>query len=272
MKNLLLILIACFAVISCSKKAPTEVVVVPPPQPAVSKPLIIGMELNFPPFEMKTTNGEPSGVSVEMAQAMAKFLGRKITIEDMPFDALIPSLKTGKIDLIISSMTRTEERAKSIDFSEPYLSTGVSILAAKNSGINSVADLDQAGRVVAVKKGTTSHIYATQHFKNAKVLVFDKDGTGVLEVTQGKADAFIYDQMSIFQYYKKNPDTTKAILNPFQKESWAIGIRKGNDALRTDVNRFLADFKTNKGFDALGEKYLGEDKKAFAEMGFPFYF
>ncbi len=263
MKNFLLILAACFAVASCSQK------------PGVSdsaKPMIIGMELNFPPFEMKTATGEPSGVSVEMAQAMAKFLGREIKIEDMPFDALIPSLKTGKIDLIISSMTRTEERSKSIDFSDPYLSTGVSILAGKNSGINGVADLDLPGRTVAVKKGTTSHIYATNHFKNAKVLVFDTDGTGVLEVTQGKADAFIYDQMSIFQYYKKNPDTTKAILEPFQKENWAIGVRKGNDALRTDVNRFLTDFKAKKGFDALGEKYLGEDKKAFAEMGFPFYF
>ena len=258
------VLVACvvafLAAFACSKK------------PEGTKPIIIGMELNFPPFEMKTPGGEPTGVSVDLAQTMAKFLGREIRIEDMPFDALIPSLKTGKIDMVISSMTRTEERAKSIDFSDPYLSTGVSILAGKNTGINSVADLDLPGRTVAVKKGTTSHIYATEHLKKARVLVFDNDGTGVLEVTQGKADAFIYDQMSIYQYYKKNPETTKAILKPFQKESWAIGIQKGNDALRADVNRFLADFKAKKGFEVLGEKYLGEDKKAFAEMGFPFYF
>lgn len=255
-----LFLVLFLALVSCTKK------------PEAARPIIIGMELNFPPFEMKTPTGQPSGVSVDLAHAMGQFLGREIQIEDMPFDALIPSLKTGKIDLILSSMTKTAERAQSIDFSDPYLSTGVSILAGKNSGINGVADLDQPSRTVAVKKGTTSHIYATEHLKNAKVLVFDNDGTGVLEVTQGKADAFLYDQMSIFQYYKKNPETTKAILAPFQKESWAIGIRKGNDALRSEVNRFLADFKAKKGFDALGEKYLGEDKKAFAEMGFPFYF
>ncbi|MEO7934075.1 MAG: transporter substrate-binding domain-containing protein [Chthoniobacterales bacterium] len=260
MRTLSFFLILLCGLASCAKK------------PEAAKPIVIGMELNFPPFEMKTPAGEPSGVSVDLAQAMSQFLGRKIQIEDMPFDALIPSLKTGKIDLILSSMTRTEERAQSIDFSDPYLSTGVSILAGKNSGINSVADLDQPARTIAVKKGTTSHIYATEHLKKAKVLVFDNDGTGVLEVTQGKADAFLYDQMSIYQYYKKNPMTTKAILEPFQKENWAIGIRKDNDALRKDVNRFLADFKARKGFDALGDKYLGEDKKAFAAMGFPFYF
>ena len=257
--TLVLLLISAF-VLSCGRR------------PEAAKPLIIGMELNFPPFEMKTPTGEPSGVSVDLAQAMSKFLGREIQIEDMPFNALIPSLKTAKIDMIISSMTRTDERDKSIDFSDPYLHTGVAILAGKNTGINGVGDLDQPNRTIAVKKGTTSHIYATDHLKAARVLVFDSDGTAVLEVTQGKADAFLYDQMSIYQHHKRHPETTKALLEPFQKESWAIGIRQGNDPLRMEVNRFLKDFQEKKGFDALGDKYLQEDKKAFAEMGFPFYF
>jgi polar amino acid transport system substrate-binding protein len=235
-------------------------------------PLVIGMELNYPPFEMTDPSGNPSGIGVELAQALGKFTHHPITIENMPFEGLIPALKTGRIDLIISSMTATDERRKSIDFSDPYLSTGLAILVKKESPIRGIADVDQPGMTVVVKTGTTAANYTRDHFKNASVLTFQQDSACALEVAQGKADAFLYDQMSIYQFSKKFPDTTRGLLAPFQKESWAIGIRKGNVALEVQVNAFLRDFKARRGFDALGDKYLKSDKEAFRQMGFPFYF
>ncbi len=96
------------------------------PKPA--PPLVIGMELNYPPFEMTDASGTPTGVGVDMAHALCDYLHRPIDIQNMPFEGLIPALKTGRIDLIISSMTATDERRKSIDFSDPYLNTGLAIL------------------------------------------------------------------------------------------------------------------------------------------------
>lgn len=238
----------------------------------ISPPLIIGMELNYPPFEMTDSAGNPTGVGVEMAHALCDYLHREIKIENMPFEGLIPALKTGRIDLIISSMTDTEERRKSIDFSDPYLNTGLAILVKKNSPIQGIGDVDKPGTIVVVKTGTTSATYTQDHFKNATVLPLEQDTACALEVVQGKADAFLYDQMSIYQFALKHPDTTRGLLDPFQKESWAIGIRKGNTALEDQVNAFLRDFKARKGFDALGDKYLKDDKEAFRKMGFPFYF
>ncbi len=110
---------------------------------AAGAPLVIGMELNYPPFEMTDASGNPSGVGVEMAQALAAYLHRPLQIENMPFDGLIPSLRTGRIELIISSMTATAERAKTIDFSDPYLSTGLAILAKKSGPIQGIADVDK---------------------------------------------------------------------------------------------------------------------------------
>ncbi|MCE0523058.1 MAG: transporter substrate-binding domain-containing protein [Methylacidiphilales bacterium] len=237
-----------------------------------AKPVVIGMELNYPPFEMTDPAGNPTGVGVDMAKALCAYLHRPIEIQNMPFEGLIPALKTGRIDLIISSMTATDERRKSIDFSDPYLHTGLSILVKKNSPIKSIADVDKPGVTVVLKTGTTSADYARDHFKNATVLPLEQDTACALEVVEGKADAFIYDQMSIYQFAKKNPDTTRGLLDPFQRESWAIGIRKGNRELEKQVNAFLADFKAHKGFDELGDKYLKEDKEAFRQMGFPFYF
>jgi polar amino acid transport system substrate-binding protein len=239
---------------------------------AEEKELIVGMEMSFPPFEMLDSSGQPAGVSVEIARAMVQSLNRPVRFENIPFDGLIPSLKTGKIDLIISSLTVSEDRKKSIDFSDPYLKMGLAILANKNTDIQSINDVDKPGRNVAVKKGTTANIYAMQHFKNAKVLVFNDESACAIEVGEGKSDCFIYDQISVFQNWKRHQDRTRAILQPFEQEEWAMGIRKGNDELRTQVNNFIKQFKGSGGFEQLGAKYLGENKKAFEDLGIPFYF
>ena len=235
------------------------------------KPLIVGMELAYPPFEMTDTSGKPTGVSVDLATDLAKSLGRPVVIQNTAFDGLIPALKTGKIDLVISSMTATAERAQSIDFSEPYISTGLSLLLKKDSTAKGIADLDREGVKVAVKKGTTGHIFATNNLKKAQVLVLDKESAAVLEVSQGKADAFIYDQMSVYQNWQRNKETTQAILEPFQKESWAVGIRKGNDELKAQVNRFIKDYREKGGFEQLGERYLKEMRDEFKRLGSAFF-
>ncbi len=239
---------------------------------AAEKKLLVGMELAYPPFEMRDERGDPAGVSVDLARALGEHLGVAVEIQNMKFDGLLPALKTGRIDLIISSMTATPERAQSVDFSEPYLRTGLCLLVAAGSGIQTIADADKAGRRIAVKKGTTGHLYAMRDLKNARPLVLEDENACVLEVVQGKAEAFIYDQMSTFKNWRKNADTTRAVLAPFQQESWAIGLRKGNDGLRVKVNAFLTVYREKGGFDQLGDKWLAEQKAEFKKLGIPFYF
>ncbi len=259
MKLAWLTLLAALCLLSaCSQKPRTD--------------LVVGMELNYPPFEMTDEQGHPSGVSVDLAEALGKYLGRSVRIENTPFDGLIPALKTGRIDLIISSMTATPERARSIDFSDFYVKTGLCLLIARSSSVQSIEDLDQPGRVVAVKNGTTGHTYAAQNIKNARVLVLDQENACVLEVVEGKADAFIYDQLSTYQNWRHHEDTTRPVLRPFQQESWAVGVRKGDTNLLSQVNAFLKDFRAKGGFEALGDRHLKEQKEAFSKLGYPFYF
>lgn len=239
---------------------------------AAEPPLRVGMELQFPPFEMRDKSGDPAGVSVDLARALGTRLNRTVEIINLPFDGLIPALKTGRIDLVISSMTATPERAQSIDFSEPYLKNGLCLLLGAASPAQTIADLNQAGRVVAVKKATTGHLYAAKELQAAKVLLLDKETTCVLEVAQGKADAFIYDQIGVLENWRKNPTTTRPSLQPFKEEFWAIGIRKGRDDLRAQVNAFLTEFRAEGGFEKLGEKWLHEQKAEFARRGIPFLF
>ncbi len=256
--SLLFALSALLLFAACSKPAPEK--------------LVVGMELAYPPFEMTDEQGNPTGVSVELARALGESLGREVEIQNLPFDGLIPALKTGSIDLIISSMTATEERAKSIDFSDPYVFTGLAMLTAKDSAVKGIASLREPGRVVAVKLGTTGHAYAKEHLPDTELRVLAEENACVLEVAQGKADAFFYDQMSIYKNSLKHPETTLPLLEAFQQESWAIGIRQGRDDLKGEVNVFLEEFRISGGWDRLGEKYFGEMKEAFETNKVPFVF
>lgn len=228
------------------------------------------MDLSYPPFEMLDAAGQPDGVGVRLAEALAEYLGRPLQIVPMEFEGLIPALKTGHIDLIISSLTANDERRESIDFSEPYAFTGLAILAGAHTDVQQVDDLRKPGRIITAKSGTTGEAWARKNLPEAKVLVFTDQAACVAEVAQGRADAFIYDQLSIYSYHKQNPTTTRGLLRPFVEESWAIGVAKGQDALRQQVNEFLVHFRAQDGFSKLGERYLQDEKRFLEEMGIPF--
>jgi polar amino acid transport system substrate-binding protein len=123
-----------------------------------------------------------------------------------------------------------------------------------------------------VRQGTTGEVWARANIKNANVLALEKESAAVLEVIQGRADAFLYDQMSIWKNAQEHPNKTRALLNPLQKENWAVALRHDDRQLRDQINAFLKSFREQGGFDTLGDKYLGDQKSAFKEQGIPFYF
>jgi polar amino acid transport system substrate-binding protein len=135
-----------------------------------------------------------------------------------------------------------------------------------------MADLDQPGKTLAVRQGTTGEIWARANIKNAQILALEKESAAVLEVIQGKADAFLYDQMSIWKNAQEQSEKTHALLAPVRKEQWAVALRLDDSALLEKINTFLREFRAAGGFDKLVEKYLGDQKAAFREQGVEFYF
>ena len=147
-------------------------------------PLVIGMELEYPPFEFVAEDGTNDGVSVKMAKALSSYLGRPLEIQNIKFDALITALKSDNIDLIISSMTATEERRKSINFSDPYVTTGLAMLVPNDSPIKSIEDLMTGKWKVVVKLGTTGESFARSELKNTTIVTMKQDPVCALEVDQ----------------------------------------------------------------------------------------
>ena len=236
------------------------------------KALVIGTDASYPPFEYKDESGELAGVSIDMGKALAQHLGRPVEFRNIAFDGLITALQTGSIDIIISSMTANAERRKSLDFSDPYVTTGICLLLPKNSTLKSADELKQGKRRVVVRLATTGEQWARANLPAADIVALDSDPACVMEVGKGSADAWVYDQMSVMNYSLRNPDTTRALLAPIRSEQWAIGMRRGEDELRSKINAFLAVYRAKDGFGVLAGKYLAKERDFMRSQGLPFVF
>ena len=237
-----------------------------------SNKLIIGTDATYPPFEYVDENGQISGVDIEVGREIGKALGREVEFRNINFDGLITALRTGSIDLVLSSMTATPERRKSIDFSEPYVRTGLSILAAKDSTLQNAADLKTAGRKIVVRLGTTGETWARQNLSEAKIIALDADVSCVMEVVNGNVDAWIYDQLSIMNYQAKHAEKTRALLTPLREEVWAVGLKQGNEELKAKVNEVLARMRSDGSFTKLAERFMAKEKQMMTAQGLPFVF
>lgn len=222
--------------------------------------LIVGMEVEFFPFEYSNPQGEPVGFDVDIARLAAKELGVQFEIKDMEFTGLIPALQSGKVDMIISGMTRTLERAKSVTFTQPYFVTGLCVLLSQKRApnIQDVKQLNAEGRIIAVKIGTTGDLIAAKQFPKAQINRYKDETACVREVVTGRADAFFYDQLSIAKHHKQNPDTTRALLKPFTYEPYAITLRKGDFDFYNWLNMFIETIKNDGRYQELHQKYFHE--------------
>ncbi len=259
---LLLLMITIFIFSGCSDSTSDD-----------TNKLTVAMELAYPPFETKDEAGEPMGVSVDIIKAFGEHIGAEIEIVNTSWDGLIPSLQTGKADIVISSMTITEPRKEEVDFSDPYANSLLAILTNIDSDVETVEDLNQEGKKVAVKTGSTGHVYAEENLTNAEIIVLADESACVTEVAQGKADGFIYDQLTIYRNNQNNLDTTKAVFIPFQDvDYWGIAVKKGNTELLNQLNEFIAMFEEEGGFEKISQVHLSDEKTAFEEFNFKWFF
>ncbi len=234
--------------------------------------LVIGTDATYPPFEFVDDQGKLTGVSIAIGETIAKRLGKPAEFRNINFDGLIPALQSGQIDLIISSLTANEQRRNSIDFSEPYVKTGLAILASKDSPIQSAEDLKTAGRKIVIRIATTGEQWCRANTPEAKLIAVDTDAACVLEVLNGNVDAWVYDQVSVMNYHGKHPERTRALLAPLREEYWAVGLKKGREDLKIIVNEAITSMKQDGSFARLADEFLAKERDLMKAQGLPFVF
>lgn len=208
--------------------------------PAARPPLVVGMEAAYPPFESVQPNGDIVGLDVDLVRALGERLGRPVTLRNLQFDALIPELQAGRIDMVASGMSRLPERALKVDFSRPYARIVMSILlsTSRAADVKTAADLDRAGVVVAVQRGTSGEMKAKAAFPKAEIRPFDNQVDASKEVAAGRAHAFVYDMVSVRKLAEKEPAALRVLGETLGGEDYCMAFPKGSP-LVAEANAFL---------------------------------
>jgi polar amino acid transport system substrate-binding protein len=207
--------------------------------------ITVGACLTIVPMGIINEKGEPDGFDVDLAKDLAKDLGVELEIVDVTSASRIPSLQSGKVDLISCGFTVTEERKKQIDFSDPVIHNGNSLLVRKDSGIKDVDDL--TGKTVAVSKGGTSIEVTKTANPDAKQQAYETVSSATLALLQGQADAMIDTSSLIAAAAENNKELVVANDGGVgAKVDFALGLKKGESELLERVNAFLADWHADK--------------------------
>lgn len=217
----------------------------------------VASDTSFVPFEFKE-DGKYVGFDIDLIHAIADEVGFEVKLETTNFDGIIPGLQTGSFDIAIAGITITEDRKKTVDFSDPYYDAGLRIgVSVDNNDINSIEDLE--GKTIATRLGSTSADYIQKNIKGAKASQFEQLDQAYLAVENGSADAILYDSPNVAYYIKtKGKDSLKMVGELYQAEQYGIAFAKGQDELVEKVNEALATLKENGKYDEIYEKWFGE--------------
>ncbi len=221
--------------------------------------LRVGFEAGYMPFEMTNKKGRFVGFDIDMAKEMAKAMGVKFVPVNTAWDGIIPSLITDKFDIIMSGMTITQERNLKINFANPYIIVGQTILINKKDKgkIKSYKDLNNPKYIVTSKLGTTGEQAVQRLIPKCTYKSFETEPEAALEVVNGKADAFVYDLPYCVVFMAQQGAGKLVFLDkPFTFEPLAWAIRKGDPDFMNWLNNFLNQIKNDGRYDRIYNKWI----------------
>jgi arginine/ornithine transport system substrate-binding protein len=232
-----------------------------------AKPLRIGIEAAYPPFAFKTPEGNITGFDYDIGNALCEEMKVKCKWIEQEFDGLIPALKVRKFDAVLSSMTITEDRLKSVDFSKKYYHTPAKLAMKAGTEISDPL-VDLKGKKVGVQRASIYDRYASDVFAPAGVEVvrYSSQNEIFLDLTAGRLDATLADAVNIDDGFLKT-DAGKgfALVGPDFKEQKYFGegagiaVRKGDKALADKITAAIAGIRANGKYKEVQDKYFAFD-------------
>ncbi|WDH99014.1 glutamate ABC transporter substrate-binding protein [Paenibacillus urinalis] len=221
--------------------------------------VIAGVKYDTRLFGLKDPiSGNVEGFDIDMAKALAKkILGdeTKVELKEVTSKTRTPLLQNGEIDIIIATMTITEDRKKEVDFSDVYFNAGQSLLVAKGSPITGIDSLNADTTVLAVK-GSTSVTNIKEKAPDAKVLEFENYQEAFTALKANKGDVLTTDNSILLGMMQDDPNF-EMVGDIFTDEPYGMAIRKGDQQMVDTVNEMLQEMKDSGEYDELYEKWLG---------------
>jgi ABC-type amino acid transport substrate-binding protein len=210
--------------------------------------MIAGVRFDSPPYGFVDASGKNVGFDIDFAEEIARRMGVKLELVRVTGQSRIPTLNSGKIDLLVAALTKTAEREKVVDFTMTYITDGAAVVVKKGSPIKTPADLN--GRSVAFVQGTTVDAGLKEAAPNAQPIKYQEYPAAFLAFQQGLADAFIGQAFGLDQFLKAEPGKYEVLTKWLYADPIAIGVRKGDtewkNALDTQLKAIVADGTWNK--------------------------
>jgi polar amino acid transport system substrate-binding protein len=221
--------------------------------------LRVGFESGYVPFEMTNKKGEFIGFDMDYGRRLAKSMGVKFVPINTAWDGIIPALMTSKFDIIMGGMTITQERNLKVNFANPYIVVGQTILLNKKlkDRVLSYKDLNNPKYIVTSRMGTTGEQAIKKYIPKATYKGFESEAEAGLEVINGKADALVYDlPFCGFLYGSQGQGKTIFLSDPFTYEPLAWAINKGDPDFLNYLNNFLRQTKGDGFYDLMYKKWI----------------
>ncbi len=228
---------------------------------AQEKALKIGTEGAYPPFNNLTADGKLEGFDIDIAQALCDEMKAKCEFVTQDWDGIIPALQAGKFDAIVASMSITDERKQQVDFTDPYYTNSLIVIAPKDSAIEAPTAEGLAGKVLGAQGSTVGAAYVTENFKDTELKPYPTQQELYLDIGTGRVDAAIGD-VGVMGAFLKSEDGAccKQIGDAFAKDDRiGIAVRKGEQELIGQFNTAIAAIRANGVYKQISEKYFGTD-------------
>jgi polar amino acid transport system substrate-binding protein len=269
---------AALLLAACGKSEPPA----PPPAPAAATPasapapapakvVMVGTDAAYAPFESQNEKGEIVGFTIDVVKAVAAKAGLEVKFVNTPWEGIFNALTQGDRDMIASSVTITDERKQTMDFTQPYFDAQQLIAVKDNSKITKFADLKKAK--VGVQTGTTGDEAVTKLLGKTSTAIkrYESTPLALKELEAGGVDAVVADNGVVIHYVANNPGGKfRTVSDPeFVPEQYGFAVKKGNAELLGKLNQGIAAIKVDGSYDTIYKKYFGTAPTAAAAPAAP---
>lgn len=219
--------------------------------------LVVGAKADFPPFGFIDDRGQQVGFDIDLAHEIARIvLGSPDKVRLVPVTSAnrISMLQANQVDVVIASMTITQARREAIDFTVPYFCSGHLILTKQNTNIAKFADLN--GKRVATVQGASGDRVTAILAPQAQRMTFGQNSEALLAVKDGRADAFVQDDVLLLAFAKQDPALKVVGWPPQMPGPYGIGMRKGDSDLLGAINVALARIRSQGVYQTISDKWF----------------
>lgn len=228
------------------------------------KPIVVGLDDNFPPMGFKDEKNEIVGFDIDLAKEAAKRLGCPVEFKAIDWNSKEAELQSGRVDVLWNGLDITEKRKENMLFSNPYMDNRQIVFVAKGKGVKIASEADLAGKTIGTQSGGTSEEYfegkAALKSSMKEVKYYPDFINAFMDLENGRIDAVVGDEIIGRYYISKHPDKIEAIDTVIGSVTqFGFAFKKDNKELRDKVQKVFDEMKADGTVAKISEKWFAKD-------------